>query len=63
MQPFYATPIPTYQASHDDDVVAGNKKMKGAKSIDASGDKKQEHSIFTFKNTVKKIGSLLKKKK
>lgn len=50
---------PHFQASHSKDGVAGNKKMKGAEELDASGDSKQGHSIFNFKNTVKKLGKVL----
>jgi RHS repeat-associated protein len=51
--------VPTYQASHSKDKVAGDKKMNGAKKVDTSGDKSQGHSITGFKNTVKKLGKIL----
>ena len=52
--------VPTYQASHNDDNVAGNKRMKGANQVDTSGDTKQGHSIFNFSNTVNQLGAFLK---
>ncbi len=51
--------VPTFQASHNDDNVAGNEKMTGAKQLDTSGDKEQGHSISSFKNTVQKLGKVL----
>lgn len=53
--------VPTYQASHSNDMVAGNNKMQGAESVDTNGDSEQGHSIFNFKGTVKKLGNLLNK--
>jgi RHS repeat-associated protein len=52
--------VPTYQASHKMDVVAGNQKMQGAENLYTGFDTDQGHSIFSFINTVKHIGALLK---
>jgi hypothetical protein len=51
--------VPTFQASHKDDGVAGNKPGKGSIQVDTSSDKAQGHSIFDFKSTVQKLGGLL----
>ena len=52
--------VPTFQASHSDDPVAGNKPGKGSKQVDTGSDAGQGHSIFDFKSTVKKLGNMLK---
>jgi len=51
--------VPTYQASHSDDDLAGNNQSQGATQVDTSSDPVQDHSIHTFGNTVKKLRSLL----
>ncbi len=53
--------VPTYQASHTEDIVAGNEEITGAEQVDTSNDSNQGHSIFSFKETVKSIGKLLDK--
>jgi RHS repeat-associated protein len=53
--------VPTFQASHSEDGVAGNNPMRGAEQVDTSGDTKQGHSIFNFSSTVKKLGGILSK--
>jgi RHS repeat-associated protein len=53
--------VPTFQASHSDDGVAGNKEMKGAEQLDTSEDEKQDHPISTFDKTVEKLGGVLDK--
>ena len=52
--------VPTFQGSHSDDPVAGNKPGKGSEQLDTGSDPGQGHSIFDFKNTVKKLRGLLK---
>ena len=52
--------VSTYQASHSDDGVAGNGKATGSDQLNTTGDKVQEHSIFTFKNTIQQLGSKLR---
>ncbi|MCL1640554.1 hypothetical protein BAX96_02490 [Elizabethkingia anophelis] len=47
----------TLQFSHNNDMVAGNKHMKGAENQDTSDDKKQGHSIFYFMNQINKLPS------
>ena len=45
----------TYQFSHSDDIVAGNKPINGAIIIDTSNDVDQGHSIGSFINQIKKL--------
>jgi hypothetical protein len=46
---------PTFQFSHNNDPVAGNKPIKGARQMDTSDDKEQGHSIFDFINQISKL--------
>jgi RHS repeat-associated protein len=55
--------VPTFQASHRFDFVAGNKPGKGSRQIDTSIDDNQGHSIFDFKSTVKKLGEMIEPNK
>lgn len=52
--------MPTFQASHSNDVFAGNKPGPGSKQVDTSSDAGQGHSIFDFRSTVKKLGNIIK---
>ena len=45
----------TYQFSHSDDIVAGNKPINSAIIIDTSNDVDQGHSIGSFINQIKKL--------
>ena len=40
--------VPTYQYSHNNDGVAGNKRMIGAEYMDTSSDEKQGHSLMDY---------------
>lgn len=47
--------VNTFQFSHSDDIVAGNKKMEGANDQDTSFDKGQGHSIMDFMDQISKL--------
>ncbi len=47
--------IPTLQFSHDNDMIAGDKQMPGAKKMDTKSDKQQGHSIFGFADQIKNL--------
>ena len=47
--------IITYQFSHEEDNVAGNDKIPGAKYMNTSSDEKQDHSITTFFKQISKL--------
>ena len=46
---------PTYQFSHSQDKVAGNKQITGAKMMDTSSDANQAHSIGSFVPQIQNI--------
>lgn len=47
--------VPTLQFSHEDDMVAGDDQMPGAKKMNTSSDKQQGHSVFGFMNQIKNL--------
>jgi len=47
----------TVQFSHSNDKIAGNEKIEGAKFMDTSTDKDQDHGINTYLNDVQKLPS------
>jgi hypothetical protein len=47
--------VPTQQFSHNNDHIAGNLPIEGAKQEDTSSDIKQGHSIFDFYDQILKL--------